>query len=116
MSKTCTDSGKGVFHKALSDKYVIFEYSTLSGSEAKSIFTFNKKADIYRYWWFENSGNFLSATCNFISDDCLAMNWHDSLLVQTFMRESADRIVLKMKYPATKGDHKPVLEVIFRRK
>lgn len=116
MSKACRDSGTGSFHKILNDKYVMFEYSTDSGSEAKGIFAWDSHTESYKYWWFENSGIFLSATCNFISDDILAMNWHDSLLVQTFERKNPDRIILKMQYPSIKNCHQPVLEVIFTRK
>jgi hypothetical protein len=110
-----SDSGIGSFKKILSDNYVFFEYSTKSGSEAKGIFAWDDKVKIYRYWWFENSGNFLSATCNFINDITLSMNWHDTLLVQTFVKEGNDKVVLKMQYPAKSG-YELILEVIFTRK
>lgn len=113
FGKAGTDVGTGTFKKALNEKYVFFEYSTVSGNEAKGIFVWDDKAKVYRYWWFENSGNFLSATCNFISDDILAMNWHDSVLVQTFEKVSSGKVILKMQYPSAKGGHEPVLEVVF---
>jgi hypothetical protein len=116
FSEAGTDTGTGNFRKALHDKYVFFEYSTQSGSEAHGIFAWDDKAKVYRYWWFESSGNYLTATCNFIDDTILAMNWHDSILVQTFVKEGPDRVVLKMQYPVTKGGHEPVLEVIFTRR
>jgi len=100
------------FHEM--DNYVLFEYSTKSGSEAKGIFAWDDKVKIYRYWWFENSGNFLSATCNFVNDITLSMNWHDTLLVQTFVKESIDKVVLKMQYPTVNG-YELILEVIFTR-
>lgn len=116
FSELGSDLGIGSFKKILDGKYVSFEYSTESGSEAKGIFTWDDKVKVYRYWWFENSGNFLAATCNFINDQTLAMNWHDSLLTQTFYRDGADRVILKMQYPAEQGGYKLVLEVTFTRK
>jgi len=116
FSAAGSDSGTGSFKKALNGKYVFFEYSTKSGGEAKGIFAWDDKVKIYRYWWFENSGNFLSATCNFINDETLAMNWHDTVLVQTFAKDGPDRVVLKMQYPSAHGGHELVLEVILKRK
>ncbi len=116
FSEAGSDMGIGSFTRALNDKYVFFEYSTKSGGEAKGIFAWDEKIKIYRYWWFENSGSFQSATCNFINEGTIAMNWHDTLLVQTFTKESADRVVLKMEYPAEKGGYELVLEVILTRR
>ncbi len=116
MSKEGTDTGVGTFEKILKEKYIQFEYSTNSGVGAKGIFTWDEQTKIYRYWWFEDSGSFLSATCNFINDSILAMNWHDSLLVQTFTKETPNRVILKMQYPNDKDGYDLVLEVIFTRK
>ena len=116
FSDAGSDTGVGSFKKALNDKYVFFEYSTKSGGEAKGIFAWDDKVKVYRYWWFESSGNFLSATCNFINDDTLALNWHDTLLVQTFVKEGSGRVVLKMQYPSAHGGYDLILEVIFTRK
>lgn len=113
FSEAGTDTGKGSFTRILNDKYVMFEYSAQSGGAAKGIFAWDDKIEMYRYYWFENSGNFSSATCNFINEETLAMNWNDALFVQTFVKEAPDRIVLKMQYPADKGGHECVLEVIF---
>ena len=115
-SDSGTDSGNGSFKKILKDNYVLFEYATQSGSEAKGIFAWDDKIKAYRYWWFENSGNFLSATCNFINDETLAMNWHDTLLVQTFVKEGPDKVVLKMQHPSSQGGYELILEIIFTRK
>jgi len=71
---------------------------------------------VYRYWWFENSGNYSTATCNFINDEVIAMNWHDSILVQTFVKDGPDIVILKMEYPSVKGGHELVLEVLFTRR
>lgn len=116
FSDSGSDTGTGSFRKILSDNYVLFEYSTKSGSEAKGIFAWDNKIKAYRYWWFENSGNFLTATCNFINDSTLAMNWHDTLLVQTFVHESQDKVVLKMQHPSEKSGYELILEVIFTKR
>ena len=108
-----TDTGVGLFKKILKDNYVLFEYSTKSGGEAKGIFAWDDKIKMYRYWWFENSGSFSTATCNFVNDTTLAMNWHDTLLVQTFVKEASNRVVLKMQHPADKGVYELILEVVF---
>ncbi|MBU1679511.1 MAG: hypothetical protein KKD86_11785, partial [Bacteroidetes bacterium] len=112
FSDSGSDNGIGTFRKILSDTYVLFEYSTKSGGAAKGIFAWDEKIKAFRYWWFENSGNFSTATCNFINDSTLAMNWHDTLLVQTFVRDSQDRVILKMQHPDDKLGYKLILEVI----
>jgi hypothetical protein len=111
FSEAGSDSGTGSFKKALNGKYVFFDYSTKSGGEAHGIFTWDERVKIYRYWWFENSGSYMTATCDFINEDTLNMNWHDSLLVQTFTRVGPDKIILNMQYPAAKGGYESVLEV-----
>ncbi len=115
MSEAGRDTGIGSFTKILQEKYIQFEYSTNSGSEAKGIFAWDAKINMYRYWWFESSGNFLSATCNFINDSILAMNWHNSLLVQTFAKESSESVLLKMQHPSEDG-YDLLMEVIFTRR
>jgi hypothetical protein len=115
LSEPGSDSGIGSFKRALNDKCVILDYSTKSGGEAKGIFAWDDKVKVYRYWWFENSGSFQTATCNFISDDILSMNWHDTLLVQTFIKDGPDKVVLKMQYPTVQGGYELVLEVLFTR-
>ena len=116
FSEPGSDSGIGSFKRILNDKYVFFEYSTTSGGEANGIFAWDEKGKVYRYWWFENSGSFLTATCNFIDDETLAMNWHDTLLVQTFVKDGPDTITLEMKYPAVHGGYELILKVLFTRK
>ena len=102
FSEAGSDSGTGSFKRGLDDKYVFFDYSTKSGGEAHGIFAWDDRAKVYRYWWFENSGAFLTATCNFVDDETLAMNWHDTMLIQTFVKESPDRVVFKMQNTALK--------------
>jgi hypothetical protein len=116
FSEARSDSGIGSFKRALNDKIVIFDYSTESGGEAKGVFIWDDKIKMYRYWWFENSGSFSTATCNFIGNDTLAMNWHDTLLVQTFKKEGPDKVVLKMQHPAPQGGYELVLEVLLTRR
>ncbi|MDH4223048.1 MAG: DUF1579 family protein, partial [candidate division Zixibacteria bacterium] len=87
FSEAATGTGNGTFKRALDDKYVYFDYtSSVNGQEAKAhaIFARDEKTKIYRFWWFESSGNFLTATCNFVNEKTLFMNWHDTLLIQTF--------------------------------
>jgi len=111
-----TDTGVGSFKKILNDKYVLFEYSAETGGAAKGIFAWDDKIKQYRYWWFENSGSFSQATCNFVNEKTLAMNWLDSLFVQTFVKETSNRVVLKMQHPADNGGYELVLEVILTKK
>jgi hypothetical protein len=115
FSEARSDTGKGSFKKALNGKYVFFDYSAESGGEAHGIFTWDETINLYRYWWFENSGSFMTATCSFVNDDTLSMNWHDSILVQTFTKDNPDQVTLKMMYPGENGSYETVLEVFFRR-
>ena len=118
FSEAATGSGTGTFKRALDDMYVYFDYSSLVAGqkiEAHAIFAWDEKAKVYRYWWFESSGNFLTATCNFVSDDILFLNWHDSLLKQTFKKVSQNQMVLRMEHPNSEGEYELILEVIFTR-
>jgi hypothetical protein len=108
--------GTGEFKRILNDRYVTFDYSAkLHAGEgsAHAIFAWDDKANIYRYLWFEDSGNFMTASCNFINEDTLSLNWHNSLLIQTFKKETENRIILKMKYPSIENSYDLVLEVTF---
>jgi hypothetical protein len=58
----------------------------------------------------------MQAACNFLDENILCMNWHDSLLVQTFSRKESGEVVLEMKYPKNKTEYEVVLEVIFTKK
>ena len=119
MSQADTGTGSGTFKRFLDDKYVLFEYScslTTGQGQAHAIFVWDEKAKLYRFWWFENSGNFAQATCNFLSDKALFLNWHDSLLVQSFRAVEPDKIILRMEQPTSEGEYELVMEVIFTRK
>ena len=112
-------SGKGTFRRALDDKYVFFDYECHLPSgdgEAHGVFGWDEKAKLYRYWWFENSGNFLTASRDFVEAGILFLNWHDSLLTQTFSLEDPDRIVLRMDHPDSAGKPETILEVTFKRR
>ena len=119
LHEASTGTGSGTFQRALDGKYVYFDYSTLINGEtgeAHAIFAWDEKAKIYRFWWFESSGNFSAATCNFIDDETLFLSWHDTLLIQTFKKTGPDEVILKMENPNAQGKYEPVLEVIFTRK
>ena len=119
FSKKASGSGVGSIKRALNDKYVYFDYSatlTIGSGAAHAIFAWDEKYRIYRYWWFEDSGSFLTATCQFIGDDILFLNWHDTLLIQSFTKINRDKIVLKMEQPVAQDQFELILEVIFSRK
>lgn len=112
-------SGEGEFKRILNDKYVTFDYHwkyAAGEGSAHGIFAWDDKSKIYRYWWFEDSGVFMEATCDFLDDNTLCLNWHDSILVQTFTRIKDEKVVLEMRYPKDKTGYKIVLEVIFTKK
>ena len=119
LSEAATGTGSGRFKRVLDDKYVIFDYRcslTEDQGEAHGIFVWDEKAKLYRYWWFENSGNFDQATCNFLDDKALFMNWHGSLCVQSFRAVEPDKVILRMEHPTSKGEYELIMEVVFTRK
>jgi hypothetical protein len=110
--------GNGTFKRALNDRYVYFDYKATFGSgsaAAHAVFAWDPNYKIYRYWWFEDSGSFQTASCNFINEDILHLNWHDTLLVQTFKQIASDQIILKMESPVDQSKFEIILEVIFTR-
>ena len=119
FSAAMTGSGTGTFRRVLDDKYVYFDYSasfsTGEKAAAHGIFAWDEKSKIHRYWWFENSGSFDAATCRFLDDGLVFMNWHGSLLSQTFRKTGRDALALRMFSPASGGKQKTVMEVIFTR-
>lgn len=120
FSEAMTGAGTGTFKRALNDRYVFFDYSAslLTGSkvQAHGIFAWDDKLKFYRYWWFEDSGAFMTATCNFINEETLFLNWHDTLLIQTFTKDGPNKVILRMENPNSEGKYEVVLEVIFTRK
>lgn len=119
LSEAATGSGTGEFKKALNGKYVYFDYeaamSTGDRSQAHAIFAWDEKSKLYRYWWFESSGNFLGATCRFLEDGSLFLCWQETPFVQTFRKSGADEVTLWMGQPAAGGKHETVLEVLLTR-
>ncbi len=119
FSEAATGIGIGTFKRALNDKYVYFDYScslTTGDGEAHAIFAWDEKTKIYRFWWFENSGSFSAATCSFVNDETLFLNWHDTLLIQTFRKAGPDKVILRMENPTSEGKYELILEVIFTKK
>ena len=119
FSEATTGAGTGTFKRALDDKYVYFDYSaslTTGQGEAHGIFAWDKRVKVFRYWWFESSGNFLTATCNFVNDEILFLNWHDTLIIQTFRKAGPNKVILRMEHPASEGKYELILEVILTRK
>jgi hypothetical protein len=122
FSEDDTGSGHGTFKTALDDKYVQFDYECSFSSapqqtgKAHAIFAWDQKEQVYRFWWFENSGAFRQATCNFIDDNTLFINWHDTLLIQTFTKDGPDKVILRMEHPVAADKFELIMEVIFTRK
>ncbi len=120
FSEEATGKGNGSFNRVLNNKYVVFNYkasfSTGDKTEAHSIFVRDEKLKFYRFWWFEDSGSFAEATCNFINADTLFLNWHNSVLVQTFKKMNENSVELVMKNPNKNGEFETILEVILTRK
>jgi len=119
FSEADTGTGTGTIKRALDDKYVYFDYSaslTTGKGAAHAIFAWDEKAKVYRYWWFESSGSFLTATCDFVNNETLFLNWHDTLLIQTFRKVGPDKVILRMENPTSEGKYELILEVIFTRK
>jgi len=124
FSEAATGTGTGKFKRALDDKYVYFDYSgSLTSGEkagkeggAHGIFAWDEKGKVYRYWWFECSGTFMEATCNFVNNDTLFLNWHDTLITQTFTKVDTDKVILRMEHPVARGKYELILEVILTRK
>jgi hypothetical protein len=112
-------TGTGTFRRALNDKYVYFDYECHLPSgdgKAHAVFAWDEKARVYRYWWFEDSGSFLTATCAFVKPGILFLSWHDCLLTQTFSQENPGRVVLRMNQPDSRGKPATILKVVFRRR
>jgi hypothetical protein len=115
-------SGTGTLKSALDDRYVYFDYECSFSSapqqvgKAHAIFAWDEKAQVYRFWWFENSGAFRQATCNFIDNQTLFLNWHDTLLIQTFTKDGPDKVTLRMEHPVARDRFELIMEVIFTRR
>ena len=110
--------GKGCFEPILDGHFIRFEYvcSLLSGDgSAVGIFGWDAGAGCYRYWWFESSGAHETALCHFPDPDTLFMDWEGTDLIQTFYRDDADHVTLKMEQRGHENASSPVLRVFFER-
>jgi len=119
FSEAGTGTGTGTFKRALKDKYVFFDYWALNANNeggAHGIFVWDDKAKFYRYWWFENSGSFEHAVCNFVDDDTLFMDWQNTLLTQTFTKVGPNKVILRMNQSLGEDKSELILEVILTRK
>lgn len=119
FSEAATGNGIGVFRRALNGKYVFFDYEahlTTGSAQAHGIFARDEGKQVYRYWWFEDSGSYLNATCKFLDENTLFMSWHDTLLIQTFERLQDDKITLTMSLPGDAQNFRPILKVEFHKK
>jgi hypothetical protein len=119
FSEAAIGTGKGTFKRALKDKYVFFDYeSSITTDEGKAhgIFAWDNKAKVYRYWWFEDSGSFEQAICNFVDNDTLFMDWQNTLLTQTFTKAGPDKVILRMNQALGEDKSELILEVILTRK
>lgn len=118
ISQAMTGTGMGTFKRDL-NHYVFFDYTArIMGSEsaAHAVFTRDSKIGMYRYWWFEDSGQFMTAVCRFVNDSTLYMNWHNSLLSQTFTRVHADSVRLDMQRPDAAGKPERLMTVMLIRR
>jgi hypothetical protein len=118
FSAAAEGTGRGTFSRVLNGRYVQFDYKcslTHGKAEAHAIFAWDERSGIYRYWWFEDSGAFMTATCDFLTPDLLYLNWHDSQLKQTFERISEREVLLQMEQPSAQDDYELVLEVTLTR-
>lgn len=117
-SEATTGTGTGTFKRALDDKYIWFDYESLidgQTGQAHAVLVWDEKEKIYRYWWFESSGSYRQATCNFLDENTLFLNWHDTLLIQTFKKIDDNTVVLHMKYPNVNDGFDLILEVVMTR-
>jgi hypothetical protein len=116
FSDKLTGEGRGEFKRILNDRYVTFDYEarfSKGEASAHAVFVWDKKDNNYKYWWFEDSGEFNQATCDFIDKNTLCLNWHNSLFVQSFHKSKNGDVILEMRYPKDRNDYKIVLKVIF---
>ena len=96
----------------------MFDYEcslTTGNGSAHAIFAWDCLAQVYRLWWFEDSGNFEMATGQFEDEDTLVLTWQSSQLMQTFHRLDADRVLLKMENPSVDYDNELIMEVLLTR-
>jgi hypothetical protein len=119
LSEAGTSRGWGTVRKVLRDRYVQFDYEASDPAgkttRAHALFAWDEKSKIYRYWWFEDSGAFLTASAHFLDDGGLYLFWHETPYVQTFRKTGRNEVTLWMGQPAPEGKFETVLEVLMTR-
>jgi len=114
---TQTIRGTGSLRFLFNATYLTFDYRMIEKAtdrtiaEAHAIFTWDKQAGRYRYYWFESSGNFHQATGVFEDAQTLALEWEAINCTQIFRGVSADAMYLEMRCP----DQDLLLRVDFTR-
>jgi len=104
-STTRTICGTGSIRHLFDATYLIFDYVMQQKetrekiAEAHAIFTWDKKAGQYRYYWFESSGTFLQANGSLSDDHTLALEWQGVNCKQIFRRVDANAMYLEMHCP-----------------
>jgi len=102
---TKTIRGTGSLHYLFNATYLTFDYQMIEKAtgemiaEAHAIIAWDKKSGQYRYYWFEDSGNFHQATGVLRGAHTLALEWQDINCTQIFQRVSADAMYLEMQCP-----------------
>ena len=103
---TKTIRGTGSIRYLFNAAYLIFDYRIFEKAtgdmiaEAHAIFAWDKKSGQYRYYWFEDSGNFHQATGVLRDAHTLALEWQEINCTQIFQRVGADAMYLEMRCPA----------------
>jgi len=59
---------------------------------------------------------FGEARRGFPDDETLFLNWHDSLLTQSFVNTGPDRVTLRMGHPGPRGEYELIMEVLMSRR
>lgn len=114
FSEAGTGEGEGIFSRVLKDNYVVFDYRadlTTGSAQAHVIYAKDKEQDEYRCWWFEDTGNYETASCRFVDEKLLFLSWHGTSLIQTFQQTEKDHVVLTMSDAAKKDKYEMVLMV-----
>jgi hypothetical protein len=99
FSAAGSGEGEGIFSRVLKDNYVVFDYQavlTTGTAQAHVIYAKDKGNDCYRCWWFEDTGNFETASCNFVDESTLLLKWVNSPLIQTFKQVEDNHVGLTM--------------------
>lgn len=105
--------GLGEIQKTLDGKFITFDYQAELSTgifKAHAIFAWDSEKDLFRYWWFENSGQVQQAEGRMKDESTLVLQWQNIPCTQTFRETSETIVVLEMAYQG-----KPALEVSLTR-